>query len=156
METVDRQKAARVWERVQAQPQSQPVQRLEAKALLGLIAGESADASAYLQLSRRFSGQQSATLRKLYEQEQSHVACLRGIYTLLTGEQPAVPEVQSRLESTGAALRRCYGREMQCLAAYEARRGDPEYGAVFARLAEREQEHCHILLTIIGSLPKGK
>ena len=152
METVDRQKAARVWERVQAQPPRQ----LDANALLGLIAGEWADAAVYLQLSRRFTGQQSATLRRLHEQEQAHAACLQGIYTLLTGQQPAVPTTQAKPEGTEAALRRCYGREMQCLAAYESRSSDPVYGAVFARLAEREREHCHILLTLLGSLPKGK
>ena len=150
METIDKQKAARVWERVQGRPVRDPGD------LPALIAGEWSDAAIYLQLSRRFQGKESAALRRLYEQEQSHAACLKGIYTLLTGTQPAVPTVTPALENTEAALRRCYGREMQSLAAYEARSADPEYGQVFARLAQQEREHCHTLLTIIGSHKKGK
>lgn len=152
METIDKQKAARVWDRVQAQQDRTPDHR----GLLALIAGEWADASTYLQLSRRFQGNPSAALRRLYEQEQSHAACLKGIYTLITGEHATVPSPPPPKENTEAVLRRCYGREMQSLAAYEARSSDPEYGQVFARLAAQEREHCHILLTILGSLKKEK
>jgi len=152
MDTIDKQKAARVWERVREQPKQAP----EHHGLPGLIAGEWTDAATYLQLSRRFTGQQSALLRKLHEQELTHTATLKGIYTLVTGEHPTVPAVQPPTENTEAALRRCYGREMQCLAAYEARAADPEYGQVFSRLAQQEREHCHILLRLIGSLKTGK
>ena len=53
-------------------------------------------------------------------------------------------------------LRRCYGREMRCLAQYEARANHPEYGPVFARLAEQEREHCRLILELIGNLKRAK
>jgi len=58
----------------------------------------------------------------------------------LTTEDPAI------------ALRRCYGREMRCLAAYEARSGDSEYGPVFVQMAQQEREHCKNILHLLGKL----
>ena len=42
--------------------------------------------------------------------------------------------------------------EMRSLKEYEARADDPEYGHVFARIAQQEREHCMALLGLIGSL----
>ena len=144
METIDKAAAARVWQRVKGESENKE------KGLLALIAQEWTDAATYLQLSRRMTGKDSAVLRKMDEQEQSHTACLKGIYTLITGTHPtvrALPVSQGDIETV---LRRCYGREMQCLAQYEARRSDPEYGQVFARLADQEREHCRLLLELLG------
>ena len=148
MNTIDPQKAARVWQRVQgaAQPKEQ--------GLLTMIAREWTDAATYLQLSRRFQGKDSAALRRLYEEEQAHAACLKGIYTLITGSRPAVKATPPEIQDPEIILRRCYGQEMQCLAEYEARSEDSEYGPVFARLAEQEKEHCKVILELIGNLKK--
>jgi len=43
---------------------------------------------------------------------------------------------------------------MRCLAQYEARANDPEYGPVFARLAAQEREHCMAVLELIGRAKK--
>ena len=149
METIDPAKAEKVWQRVRQQGETPREQGLPA-----LIAQEWTDAATYLQLSRRFQGKESALLRQMYEQEQAHTACLKGIYTLLTGTHPTVRAVPLPHEDTEALLRRCYGREMQCLAQYEKRAGDPEFGQVFTRLAEQEREHCRLLLELLGSLKK--
>lgn len=146
METIDPVKAARVWQRVTGDA---PPENRE-KGLLALIAQEWTDAATYLQLSRRLGGKDGAVLRKMYEQEQAHTACLKGLYTLITGVHPTVRAVPAIHEDVEATLRRCYGREMQCLAQYEARSADPEYGQVFARLADQERQHCHMLLEILG------
>lgn len=148
MDTIDPAKAARVWQRVRTEvPESAP------EAGLGeLIARERESAATYLQLSRRFQGKQSALLRKLSEQEQAHAACLKGIYTLLTGKRPNVAGVAPAPDEPQKVLRRCYGRQMQCLARYEQRASDPEYGHIFMRLAQQEKEHCHILLELLGSI----
>lgn len=148
METLDPQKAARVWQRVH------PENSAQEQGLLSLIAQEWADATTYLQLSRKLSGRAATLLRSLFEQEQTHVACLKGIYTLTVGSHPKVAALPLPQESLEATLRRCYGREMQCLAQYEQRSTHPEYGKVFARLAQQEQEHCRIILEILGSLQK--
>ena len=148
MNTIDPQKAARVWQRVQGA--AQPSDR----ELLTMISAEWTNAATYLQLSRQFQGRDSASLRKLYEQEQAHTACLKGIYTLITGTRPAVKATPLTGVDPEALLRRCYGRQMQALADYEARIDDKEYGPVFARLADQEKAHCHTILELLGSLKK--
>ena len=150
METIDPAKAARVWQRVQ----STNLPENREQGLLELIAQEWTDATTYLQLSRRLQGTEGAKLRRMYEQEQSHAACLKGIYTLLTGKRPNIRTLPPPQEPPEQTLRRCYGREMQCLASYEKRSSDPEYGSVFARLAEQERDHLRMLLELLGSLKK--
>ena len=150
METIDPKLAARVWQRVH------PGENTEGReqGLPALIAQEWTDAGIYLQLSRRLQGRESAILRKMHEQEQAHLACLKGVYTLITGTHPSVRAVPLPHEDIETTLRRCYGREMQCLAHYEQRANDPEFGQVFARLAAQERTHCHLLLELLGSLKK--
>ena len=149
MDTIDREKAARVWERVRSDAPPSPEQ-----GLTELIAAEWTDAAVYLQLSRRFQGKDSALLRRMYEEEQAHTACLKGIYTLITGRRPTVKAVPPPQGDVEQILRRCYGREMQSLARYEARASDPEYGQVFARMAQQERAHCHSVLELLGRLNK--
>ena len=147
MENMDAEKAARVWQRVQAGHGSDP------EELMTLAALERSDAAVYLQLSHRFQGEEAALLRRLYRQKLSRAACLRGMYQLRTGNRLSSAPVKGQpLQNTQAALRRCYGREMQSLAACEARSHDPEYGPVFGDLARQGRTHCQLLLTLIGTL----
>ena len=157
MDMIDREIAERVWQRVKGANTPTPStpnapQPDIAQALAALIAEEWVDAATYLHLSRQFQGRSSVTLRNMYEQEQSHTACLKGIYTLITGSPPNVRAVKPEMGEPVALLRRCYGREMRALAEYEARSHDPHYGQVFARLAQQEQEHCSKILELLGSL----
>lgn len=150
METYDPEKAARVWQRVRGEDTPAP----NHQGLLALIAEEWTDATTYLILSRRFQGKQSLLLRRMFEEEQAHAACLKGIYTLITGQRPITKSAPLPQEGTEAILRRCYGREMRCLAEYEARSADPEYGQVYARLATQERDHCRQILELLGSYKK--
>lgn len=150
METYDAEKAAQVWKRVQGSSPETP----DAATLCDMIAGEQNDAAVYLQLSRRYQGRESALLRRLFEEEMSHTACLKGIYTLLTGQKLPARSHQPSQDPTETILRRCYGREMRCLALYEQWSGHPEFGPVFRRLAQQEQEHCRTLLVLLGMLNK--
>lgn len=150
MNTIDPVKAAQVWQRVQGERPA----GLREDVLLELIAREWEDAATYLQLSRHFQGKHNATLRKMAQQEQSHTACLKGIYTLLTGRRPNAGAAKPTQDDPEKILRRCYGREMQCLAHYEQHSTDPEYGQVFAQLAQQEKDHCHRILEILGSLKR--
>ena len=138
---------ARVWQRVQSAPSSSPVQGIPE-----WIVREREDAMLYLHLSRHFRGRDSALLHQMYEQEQTHWACLKGIYKLSNHTLPEVRVGPIPQESPELLLRRCYGREMRCLAAYEARSGHPEYGSVFAKMALQEQEHCRSILEILGKM----
>ena len=151
MKGYDAEKAARVWERVHA---TAGVEQDPARELPALIAGEWTDGATYLHLSRRFQGREAQLLRKMYQEEQSHAACLKGIYNLITGEHVTVKAPPAPVENTETALRRCYGSEMRCLAAYEQWSNNREYGPVFARLVQQEREHCRILLEILGSMKR--
>ena len=150
MQSFDPEQAARVWQRVH--PNTPPLSREE--ELAEMIAREWTDAATYLLLSRKLAGKDSTILRTMYQQEQSHCACLKGIYTLITGTHPAVPAVPPAKEDIATLLRRCYGQEMHTLAQYEARVNDPEYGQVFARLAVQEREHCRLVLELLGRMKK--
>lgn len=151
METINRQTAARVWERVTA---GTSMPQWSTEDLHDLIAQEWANAATYLQLSRRVQGSHSATLRRMFQQEQAHAACLKGICNLITGTIPTVHTPKLSQEPVDTVLRRCYGQQMRCLARYEARSSDPEYGQIFARLADQERQLCHQLLELLGSLKK--
>ena len=148
MNTIDPQKAAQIWQRVRGSA------RLSDRELVTMISNAWTIGATYLKLSRQFQGKDSTALRRLYEQQQAHVACLRGIYTLITGTRPSVKALPLSYQDPEAVLRRCYGKQMQALADYESKSEDPEYGPVFARLAQREQDHCRTLLELIGNLKK--
>lgn len=148
MDTYHTDMEARVWQRVRGETAA-PGPRLN---LTALLRGEHTDAAAYLALSRRLQGQASALLHRLWEEELTHVACLKGICVLTTGERPVIPPEALPQEPTETTLRRCYRREMTCIAAYEACAGDREYGPVFARLAQQELSHCQIILQVLGGM----
>lgn len=133
-----------VWQRVRGEAQLPEPER---------IGAEWTDAAAYLNLSRRMSGRESALLYRMFREEQTHAACLKGIYTLCAGKRPAYRAEKLPQMPVAQMLRWCYGREMQSLSAYEARVTHPEYGHVFARMALQEREHCRILLELLGNLP---
>ena len=152
MLSYDAEKAARVWERVHAGAETIP----QGQDLPALIAAEWTAAAIYLRLSRHFQGKDAATLRRISEEEKAHEACLRGIYTLLTGEKAAISAPVAGQESLVATLRRCYQREIRALCAYEQRSNDPEYGPVFAKLAAQEREHCCSVLALLGKLQDKK
>ena len=150
MKNIDAKTAAMVWDRVQ----NAAVPTGDAPAILNLIEEELVDAAAYLRLARKLPPPQAAIARQLAQQEQSHAVCLKGIYTLITGRKAMVPQPALSDDPPEVVLRRCYGREMRCLAQYEARQTDAQYGHVFRSLARQEQEHCHRILEILGALVK--
>lgn len=151
MNTYDPQKAAQVWQRVQA-ARPEPVQPEE--NLKELIMNEWTAAATYAQLARQLPQNEGAVLQRLSREEHGHSACLRGIYVLKTGEKCPVHTPNPGKETPEVTLRRCYGLEMRSLKEYEAKSSDPEYGHVYARLADQEREHCMALLGVIGSLGK--
>ena len=157
MEKYDTALEARVWERLRREDPAPPEPPRDGETLLTMIRERWADALTYRQLVGRISGPAGTVLKKLWEEEQSHVACLKGIYTMVTGEKADLTSLPASGESVGVILRRCYGRQIRCLQAYEARRAHPEYGPVFFRLAEQKRNHCMILLQLLGSLEeKGR
>ena len=151
MPVYDPQKAARVWQRVQS---AQPELPRPEENLKELIFNEWTAAATYSRLARQLPQKEAAVLQRLSREEHGHGACLRGIYLLKTGEKCPVHTPEPETEPVEATLRRCYGLEMRSLKEYEVKTGDPEYGHVYARLADQEREHCMALLGVIGSLGK--
>ena len=155
MKAYDPQMAQRVWQRVQHPQQEAAEKAAQREAVLqSLIMEEWILASTYLQLSRQMPGKEAAVLQRLFREEQTHTSCLKGIYTLMTGEKPSIPTQPAVRESAEKTLRKCYVREMRSLKEYEARSSDPEFGPVFTKLAEQEREHCRAVLELIGGLQK--
>ena len=150
MKNYDPKTAAKVWDRVQ----NTAVPPGDSQLILNLIAEEILDSRTYLQLAKRLPPPQAAIVRQLAQQEQAHATCLKGIYTMITGRNPIVPPVQGTDDPADIVLRRCYGREMRALAQYESRQNDPQYGHIFRTLARQEQEHCHRILELLGTLAK--
>ena len=119
-----------------------------------MIRGTCTEGATYLMLSRRVPSREAAILQRMSREKQNHGTCLKGIYTLTTGEYPVVEVAPMPMQPVEEILRSCYGNEMRILAEYERRIGDPEYGPVFLRLAQQEREHCRQLLELIGRLQK--
>lgn len=148
----DREKAARVMQRVRetaSPPENTPQ---DPHGLKAMIADETAAATVYLHLSRHYTAEEAAMLRKMSQQEQSHTTCLKGIYTLLTGQHLPLQSAQPVQGTKEVLLRRCYLQELRSAAAYEARQNDPEYGSVFSQLAQEERQHSRQVLFLLGNL----
>ena len=150
MSSIDQQKAARVWQRVQDSKPAPTPDRLD--NLQELIMNEWTAAATYQQLARQMPPREAAVLQRLAREEHGHGACLRGMYSLMTGEKCEVHSQKPTKEPVDRVLRRCYGLEMRSLKEYEAKCDDPEYGHVFSRIAQQEREHCMALLELMGSL----
>lgn len=150
MKSYDANAAARVWDRVQ----STALPPGDAPLILNLIAEAQLDAVCYRQLSKALPPALSASIRQLAQQTQAQGSCLKGIYTMITGETPKLPPQKISADPPGILLRRCYGRQMRALSQYEARQSDPQYGHVFRSLARQSQEHCRKILETLGALGK--
>lgn len=147
METIDPNQAARVWSRVRGETRDDETLTLEQ-----LLKHQWEDAALYLQLAHRSTGREAAQFQRLHQQKQAHCACLKGIYRLLTGDVPRLQKLPPSREPLETTLRRCYQRELESLCAFQQRSQDPTYGHVYTRMAQQTQEHCRIILELIGSM----
>ncbi len=146
MEQFDREKAKRVWQRVQAGSPMKEVAMSEG----ALAAAEMGESALYIKLSQRMRGGDSQVLRKIAMEDRQHAGILRGICRMNGGENIPKPGNVLQTGSLGQQLRVCYGRKMQIAAEYEKRMEDGQFGNVFAKLAENERSHCRSLLMLIG------
>ena len=119
-----------------------------------LIDREWENACVCLQLSRQLEGAAGQILHRLFEQEQAHCGCLRGICTVLTGEKLHLRPIAAADGSREELLRGCYARQMRNLAAYEELARSGEHREVFSRLRDQEREHGRqLLLVLSGACP---
>ena len=125
---------------------------LDGRVLQALMMESLTAAENYTRLSRCFSGRQAEALCRMARESKAQGTCIAGICALVAGEPP---KKTTPLPDTGmvtARLKKAYGRAMHLLAACEEYARDPEYGPVFQRLTIRQQDHCRMILEIIGCL----
>ena len=147
MKDFNEEMARRVWQRVQGE--AEPVQSLG--NLQALLAGEVDAAAVYARLGKAFP-EKAAVFRKLSEDCRKMADCLVGIRFLESGQRSKAKPLPAKTERIDTLLRRCYFRCLQSAEQYGQRKYSREYGSVFAALMEKKQEHCLILLEILGSL----
>lgn len=110
----------------------------------------------YARLSKMFQGREREMLVSLRGQCMEQVRCLRGIHRMITGtalNTAAVPPPEERVE---AALRRCYGKALRQISAYESRLQQPEYGCVYEHMLREEKNHCWTLTRLMGRLDETR
>ena len=151
MNTYDPQKAERVWARVQHREESVPAEQPEMN-LQSMIMNEWVTSATYLALARQVPPREMCILQRMAREDQCHGACLKGIYTMVTDQEPVIKAPPITGSSVIVTLRKCYAALLNTLREYENRSRDPEYGPVFQRLADQEREHCRLVLELIGRL----
>lgn len=150
MDELDQDLQKRVWQRVQRREEVEmpPLGRDNLRPWMTLAQENTA---AYQNLHRQFSGKEAEQLRRLQQESQKCIACMKGICRLRRenvkqGNLPAVKEPPRK------ALEKCYHRERRLWEGYEQQATDPEHGIVFGRLALQAQEHCVTIMEILGRM----
>lgn len=146
MDGLDESTQRMVWQRVFARAGEQPRDDLQK-----LILQAMESAAAYRLLAGTLAGGQSRELAKrLYGGAQETVDCLNGV-RLLAGERVGKPKaLPMPREPAEKVLEKCYHRSRRAMAEYTARSAEPEFGAVFRSLAQREEAHCVLIAQLLG------
>ncbi len=152
MNHYDPQKAAQVWQRVQQR--TEETAALPQLDLRDLMRSEQYAAAVYAQLARQFSGRSAPLLWQLSQEAQEHLACLKGVQLLLTGESVSLSAPQIPRDSLGTALNKAYSRAYRNLRTYESLPAPQEYAPVFTLLAAENRRHCKTLAALLGNLPQ--
>ncbi len=142
MVKIDPKIQSQVWQRVQGE-------KAQAVTLERLLLLEAETAAQLQILQRHFPGNRAA-LQKMLAQTQSHIACLQGQHLLRKGSRCQRPTVKPGHNDPTALTRRCYVNCLNLANFYDNNRDDPEYGTVYADLAQEKRRHCTQLLTILG------
>ena len=146
MEQFDREKAQRVWQRVQAR-QPLPTPSISAGPE-GFVLEELTDAEVLLQLARQ--SKMPEPLRQLAAQGQSRAGVLKGICRLAGLTAPAALPKVGRQDNIQAALRRLMGRLLRRLKEYRSLCDHEEFGPLYEALALQARDSSLLLAQIIG------
>lgn len=126
----------RVWQRVRGNVDP-------ADALRRILADQGRVRGAYRAMSRRGGG-----WRRLLEQKEEQIACLRGLLRALTGQGVAMPQ------SGGGPvdLMQCLESERRLLEELTELSREGEWAPVLGLLRDRQKRQCRILLELLGSM----
>lgn len=150
MDELDRDLQKRVWQRVQYREKVE-MPPLGKDNLRPWMTMAQENAAAYQSLHRQFSGKEAEQLRRLQQESQRCIACMKGICRL-RGEKVKQGNFQAPKEPPGRALEKCYHRERRFSEGCGEQSADSEHGIVFSRLALQAQEHCMTILEILGRM----
>ena len=149
METFDKDKARRVWQRVQSRegmaapdPVSEGVPELlmQANTLAGL----------YMGLQRMNGGRAGEGTGSLSRSLRRTVDCLRGLCAL-EGTVPGLPPVETGTGSISQRLRSCAHRERRLGEGLIRLGTEGEFAPVYARLARESWDRCRMVLEMLGA-----
>ena len=125
----------RVWQRVRGEPE-------RAEVLRACLARQGRLWGTYRQLACR-----GGKYRRLWEQKQEQISCLRGLLRVMTGQGVRQPQG----EPGPVDLLQCFEGERQTLAELTRLCRDEELGGVFDLLRERQKCQLRLLLELIGT-----
>ncbi len=145
MEHIDRQKAQRVWQRVQSASETPHSMTVNPE---GLLLEEITDAQLLEQLARQTK--EPASLRLLAQQSQHRASILRGICRLSSLTAPSGIPKPGRQDNYPAALRRIIGRLLRRLQEYRRLCDHEEFAPLYEALGELTRDSAVLLAQVIG------
>ena len=149
MDQFDREKAQRVWQRVQSNQPAPPPKPPAQPNPEGLLLEELIDIRLLQQLARQQREPLAGLLRSLIAQGQGRASALRGICQLSGLTPPsALPKADTPALANG--LRRLMGQLLRRRMAYRQLDDHPEYGPLYDSLAQETQASALALAKIIG------
>ena len=147
MEAYDREKARRVWDRVNGSCTQEP----DLDALTALLCQEQTDAAVLTRLAKKVGGRGGDLLR-LARQCRQHAGYLQGICAMIGRDRPHPAIPVPAVATANIALRKCYVNFIYRIREYEKLSPDPDYGPVFRKMADTAHHQCAVLLDLIGKV----
>lgn len=152
MEPFDREKAARVWQRVQSRDGLAGI-AAAAEGPGELLLQVNALAGLYMGLQRMTGGKTGERFRALYRSLRRTADCLRGLCRL-EGTAPGLPPMETGKGTVQERLRSCAHRERRLGQALARLGMEGEFAPVSARMAKDSWERCATVLEILGATEK--
>ena len=150
MDHVDNATVQRVWQRVKSPQMSLQTPHARPNELADRILEEWQTGQRYLALQAMPEFKANPELKRLWEQKQSQLACLKGIYRLSANAVSKIPAVPPKSEPAAVLLRRCYTGLMRCGNFYAAASADGEFGCVYSQLATQNRQQCYQILCLLS------
>ncbi len=152
MEKLDKELQTKVWQRVQSRDKLEMPQ-LGQENLKPLLLEARENQLVYQNLVHQVAGKDGEKLRRLQQENQKCVACLKGICGI-RGEPVQAPQLNPGKEPPRRALMKCYHRERKLCSELERLYTDLEFGPVYGYLSRRAGERCAGVLELLGGLEK--
>lgn len=137
----------KIWNRIQGKQSlaEEPV------AVAAMYMKEKDLAEQYRILSRE-TGKYADKLYILFRNQQRCLACLKGLYRLLTDGIFEESRLETEKKNPLPALRKCFVEEVGQREKYEKWSDDREYGALMESLGKIKRENCVLIAEIIGGM----